>query len=1059
MGKRRKAKTDSHRCIAGDSAEEYSSSNGPSAIEQGSEDQLAKVRKFWQSLSTGQRSEILSTSLDDIWAKLPDVTDDEARAKLQEGIRRLCENGSCKRWQWTTGQPLFCDETAFRLDVRRQHIEPHRHKYIPDTGKTTDAEKQLQKRISALTRQVKQQQSQPKLSEVERSKLERWRQPPRTNLANFILAALHNEHKYLYNATIAPIILHICSVLPDGKRYSSLKDGNGQLCLENRDLDELPYQEFEKVDSWLDRKVHDFEAAACQQVGKQALQHLQPFKMTDNNTKLAIRADWLQQLQEAVADVGLSAQQKAPLKQSQRRLQKAAQRAPAGSQNTATDPVLDWIFNAHQPYHANDQGVPGLPPETVTEAWLQLMTALVDSQDLDEKCDRVRELMGHIRTRKQEMSRVENSEANRLKGLPDVAVITCQLRQEIQLTHARKSNASFRCHLAQMQLCKLLNEARQIMARQNVVHKRVEALEEVMPGNPASRDLRKLMLSMGILDECQALMQDMGALDHSYATNSRERDRAADREGEYMEEHDRLLKWADFLGNTNEAFRTVTSQKIAADDAIRQAVGSGFTHGYVEVNTPETHAMAAVVRKLGRMRETFKTAVWPKLCTDQQEAKAYKASDAQLKHLENLLAEGCAALPLLEAQLCNAACSDLGGVIMDEVLLPLLRQRLTTLADDFCAVHPQAGRQPGSTALTPIELLLAEEDQTAGKRTPQGSISTGSNRGQQEQGLDHKDAAASLRESSPSRLQSDRHQKGGSTTTTTISSSISTSSRDDRSHRSSSSTSQTSTAGGSSSTMTGINCGSMLVGADNLETEVGGADHGGNHDSDATKAALEANKKLATAASFMTEALEKDYARKYEQLMAEEAAREAAESVSSAAAVDAPAALSAVDSRPGTDTCAAFRDPYFDGGLFNFESCHLSPLHCKPSCCASYPDDFMMECASDAEARVVVKGVPNAKWGVSAAERDAVSGYDMMPKLEVQAGLKKLICCPVSKRVLVEPVFAADGHTYNAWVMQPWLQVRDMSPCGGAMLSNKFLVSNVVVRCLVYQQFILHDKI
>jgi hypothetical protein len=74
-----------------------------------------------------------------------------------------------------------------------------------------------------------------------------------------------------------------------------------------------------------------------------------------------------------------------------------------------------------------------------------------------------------------------------------------------------------------------------------------------------------------------------------------------------MEEHDRLLKWADFLGKTNEAFRTVTSQKIAADDAIRQAVGPGLTHGYVEVNTPETHAMAAVVRKLGRTQETFKS--------------------------------------------------------------------------------------------------------------------------------------------------------------------------------------------------------------------------------------------------------------------------------------------------------------------------------------------------------------------------------------------------------------------------------------------------------------------
>ena len=47
------------------------------------------------------------------------------------------------------------------------------------------------------------------------------------------------------------------------------------------------------------------------------------------------------------------------MKQSQKRLQKAAQRAPAGSQTPATDPVLDWIFNTHQPYHANDPGVPG----------------------------------------------------------------------------------------------------------------------------------------------------------------------------------------------------------------------------------------------------------------------------------------------------------------------------------------------------------------------------------------------------------------------------------------------------------------------------------------------------------------------------------------------------------------------------------------------------------------------------------------------------------------------------------------------------------------------------
>ena len=220
--------------------------------------------------------------------------------------------------------------------------------------------------------------------------------------------------------------------------------------------------------------------------------------------------------------------------------------------------------------------------------------------------------------------------------------------------------------------------------------------------------------------------------------------------------------------------------------------------------------------------------------------------------------------------------------------------------------------------------------QTAGKGTPQGSSSTGSNGGQQKPGLDHGDTASSLKESPSLLLQSDRHQKGGSTITSTISSSSSsslTASRDDRSRRSSTSTSNNTTAGGSSSTVIGINGGLSLVDADKIESQVWGADHGVNHDSDSMNAALEANKKLVTAASSMTEALEKDYAQKYEQLMAEEAAREAAESASStaaqAAAVYAPTALSAADYQP-------FTDPYFDGRLFNF-----NPATC-PLCIASH---------------------------------------------------------------------------------------------------------------------------
>lgn len=69
-----------------------------------------------------------------------------------------------------------------------------------------------------------------------------------------------------YNATIVPIIAHICKTLLEPERRSAMKDENGQLCLENRDLDILPPAELRKVDNWLNSKVDEFNTAACKQV-------------------------------------------------------------------------------------------------------------------------------------------------------------------------------------------------------------------------------------------------------------------------------------------------------------------------------------------------------------------------------------------------------------------------------------------------------------------------------------------------------------------------------------------------------------------------------------------------------------------------------------------------------------------------------------------------------------------------------------------------------------------------------------------------------------------------
>lgn len=96
--------------------------------------------------------------------------------------------------------------------------------------------------------------------------------------------------------------------------------------------------------------------------------------------------------------------------------------------------------------------------------------------------------------------------------------------------------------------------------------------------------------------------------------------------------------------------------------------------------------------------------LWPKLMTDKEEAKLFRALQAELEDLEGLVAEGCAALPLLEGQLMRAACDDPGPLIMDQVVLPLLQQRLTAKAEAFNASgKPSQVNKHDDTCLLPAD--------------------------------------------------------------------------------------------------------------------------------------------------------------------------------------------------------------------------------------------------------------------------------------------------------------------------------------------------------------------
>ncbi len=70
----------------------------------------------------------------------------------------------------------------------------------------------------------------------------------------------------------------------------------------------------------------------------------------------------------------------------------------------------------------------------------------------------------------------------------------------------------------------------------------------------------------------------------------------------------------------------------------------------------------------------------------------------------------------------------------------------------------------------------------------------------------------------------------------------------------------------------------------------------------------------------------------------------------------------------------------------------------------------------------------------------------------VKGGMREL------QVVMVEPVIAADGHTYERVAIQRWLRSSTVSPVTGDELPHTRLVPNVLVRSAVSQHAQLSDR-
>eukprot|EP00286_Rhodomonas_abbreviata_P005579 CAMPEP_0181337390 /NCGR_PEP_ID=MMETSP1101-20121128/27985_1 /TAXON_ID=46948 /ORGANISM="Rhodomonas abbreviata, Strain Caron Lab Isolate" /LENGTH=302 /DNA_ID=CAMNT_0023447865 /DNA_START=21 /DNA_END=929 /DNA_ORIENTATION=- len=92
---------------------------------------------------------------------------------------------------------------------------------------------------------------------------------------------------------------------------------------------------------------------------------------------------------------------------------------------------------------------------------------------------------------------------------------------------------------------------------------------------------------------------------------------------------------------------------------------------------------------------------------------------------------------------------------------------------------------------------------------------------------------------------------------------------------------------------------------------------------------------------------------------------------------------------------------------------------------------------------------PEAEAHPSAPVEDAPSAPALAEPKDVSPSMDQLeqtFTCSISSEVMTDPVFTADGHTYEREYIERWLINHNTSPITGAVLPNKNLVPNWQLR-------------
>ncbi|KAL3131854.1 hypothetical protein ABBQ38_007567 [Trebouxia sp. C0009 RCD-2024] len=93
-------------------------------------------------------------------------------------------------------------------------------------------------------------------------------------------------------------------------------------------------------------------------------------------------------------------------------------------------------------------------------------------------------------------------------------------------------------------------------------------------------------------------------------------------------------------------------------------------------------------------------------------------------------------------------------------------------------------------------------------------------------------------------------------------------------------------------------------------------------------------------------------------------------------------------------------------------------------------------------------------WSLQAGQADSADAWMLMNPWGEEHGLRRhaipyLLCCPLTKELLKEPMIAADGYTYEKHAFQEWLKQHNNSPVTGKPLHDASMLPNFAIVALV----------